>query len=587
MGGNYRRAGSAAVRSDASSADGVQQCALVRPSRRGVPMDPVWLRSYPRAVDPAPAVPDGSVAELVAAHCRRYADREAFWSTGRSMTFGECFERAQAVAGWLRREGLQPGERVAIMLPNVLAFPVVTYGALIGGHVVVNVNPLYTARELAYQLGDAGARTLIAWEPAMPAVEKALAELPLERIVTVAPDALRADRAPRAPRPIAGGPAWWSLESALAAGAGERLEPAAVAPSDPAFLQYTGGTTGVSKGAVLTQRNVRAALAQQLSWSAPFLPAELAPHRLITALPLYHIAALMAGMFRQLLHGGSCILIADPRKLDDLVETMVTQRFTTMGGVNTLYAALLNHPRIGAVDFSSCFICAAGATATQQAVVDRWQALTGMSIVEGYGMTETCCYISQQPLDGRPFNGSAGLPYPLTEISIRGLDDRELPLGEPGEICVRGPQVMAGYWNRPEETARVMTEDGFLRSGDIGSVDAEGYLRISDRKKDMILVSGFNVFPNEVEAVLLTHPKVLEAAVVSVPDERCGETPVAFVVRRDASLTEAEVCAFCAEQLTAYKRPKRIEFRDALPKTPVGKILRRALRDEARRLNGG
>ena len=266
---------------------------------------------------------------------------------------------------------------------------------------------------------------------------------------------------------------------------------------------------------------------------------------------------------------------------------MVSQRFTSMGGVNTLYAALLNHPRIRDVDFSQCFVSGAGATATQQAVVDRWHALTGMSIVEGYGMTETCCYISQQPLDGRPFNGSAGLPYPLTEISIRGSDDRELAAGEPGEICVRGPQVMAGYWNRHAETAQVMTEDGYLRSGDIGSIDADGYLRISDRKKDMLLVSGFNVFPNEVDAVLLEHPKVLEAAVVSAPDWRSGEVPVAFVVRRDPSLTEAELRAFCAERLTAYKRPKRFEFRDTLPKTPVGKILRRALRDEAHRLAGG
>ncbi|MBS0394125.1 MAG: AMP-binding protein, partial [Proteobacteria bacterium] len=365
-------------------------------------------------------------------------------------------------------------------------------------------------------------------------------------------------------------------------GAGATPAAAPRAPSDPAFLQYTGGTTGVSKGAVLTQRNVLADIAQQLAWSAPFVPDALAPHRAITALPLYHIAALMAGLFRQLLHGGSCILIRDPRNLDELVDTMVGQRFTQMGGVNTLYAALLAHPRIAEVDWSQCFIAGAGATATQQAIVDRFQALSGLSIVEGYGMTETCCYISQQPLDGRPFNGSAGLPYPLTEISIRGPDDRELGLGEPGEICVRGPQVMAGYWNRPDETAKVMTRDGYLRSGDIGTIDAAGYLRISDRKKDMILVSGFNVYPNEIEAVLLAHPKVLEAAVVAVPDAHSGELPAAFVVRRDATLTEAELRAHCAQELTGYKRPVRFEFRERLPKTPVGKILRRALRDEAR-----
>ncbi len=550
-------------------------------------MDPIWLKSYPREVDPAPAIPDCTVAELVAEHCQRFAGHEAFWSKGRSLSYGECFAYARAFAGWLRHERLAPGERVAIMLPNVLAFPIATYGALLGGHVIVNVNPLYTARELVHQLRDAGARTLVVWEPAVAVVEKALGELTLERIITVAPGAPGAPGAARTARPNGTGPAWHSLEAVLAGGASEPLAPFDVGPSSPVFLQYTGGTTGVSKAAVLTQRNVLADLAQQLAWSRPFLPPEHAPYRAITALPLYHVAALMAGMFRQLLHGGSCILIADPRNLDELVETMATQRFTTMGGVNTLYNALLSHPRIRDVDFSHCLYSGAGATATQQAIVDRWHALTGMSIIEGYGMTETCCYISQQPLDGRPFNGSAGLPYPLTEISIRDLDDRELGPGEAGEICVRGPQVMAGYWNRPDETRKVMTDDGFLRSGDIGSVDADGYLRISDRKKDMILVSGFNVFPNEVEAVLLAHPKVLEAAVVSAPDGRSGESPAAFIVRRDASLTEQELRAYCAEQLTAYKRPTRYEFRAALPKTPVGKVLRRALRDEAQRFAAG
>jgi long-chain acyl-CoA synthetase len=546
-------------------------------------MEPVWLRSYPRAVNPAPPIREGSVADLVVEHCERFGELEAFWSRGRSMSFGECLELARAFAGFLQREGLPPGERVALMMPNVLAFPVVTYGALLGGHVLVNVNPMYTPRELTHQLSDSGARTLVVWEPALASIEAALADVGIERIVTVSPEALLGAGPRPAPRAANGAFRRWSLDAALAAGAGATLARPALGPSSPAFLQYTGGTTGVSKGAVLTQRNVLADLAQQLAWSAPFIPADRAPYRAITALPLYHIAALMAGMFRYLMLGGSCILIANPRNLDELVETMVTERFTAMGGVNTLYAALLNHPRIREVDFSQCFVSGAGATATQQPIVDRWQALTGMSIVEGYGMTETCCYISQQPLDGRPFNGSAGLPYPLTDISIRDLADREVGIGEPGEICVRGPQVMAGYWNRPDETAKVMTGDGYLRSGDIGSIDADGYLRISDRKKDMILVSGFNVFPNEVEAVLLAHPKVLEAAVVSAPDEHSGEVPTAFVVRRDPSLTEQELRAFCALQLTSYKRPKRIEFRDALPKTPVGKILRRALREEAQR----
>ncbi|MBS0376142.1 MAG: AMP-binding protein [Proteobacteria bacterium] len=544
-------------------------------------MEPVWLKSYPREVDPSPPIREGSVAELIVEHCERHRGREAFWSRGRSLSFGECLALARAFAGWLHREGVAPGERIALMLPNVLAYPVACYGALLGGQVVVNVNPLYTARELVHQLRDAGARTLVVWEPALPAVEAALPSLELERLVVVGPRALHGAAA-GAPPANGGGPRRLDLEAALAAGEGIAVPLPRLGPGSPAFLQYTGGTTGVSKGAVLTQRNVLADLAQQHAWSAPFVPAALAPHRLVTALPLYHIAALMAAMFRQLLHGGSCLLIADPRNVDDLVETLRTQRFTLLGGTNTLYAALLAHPRIAEVDFSACYLSASGATQTQQPIVDRWQALTGLSIVEGYGMTETCCYISQMPHDGRPFNGSAGLPYPLTEISVRDLDGRELGIGEAGEICVRGPQVMAGYWGRPDASREALTEDGYLRTGDIGSVDAEGYLRISDRKKDMILVSGFNVYPNEVEAVLLAHPKVLEAAVVAAPDAHSGEAPVAFVVARDPSLTAAELLAHCAGELTGYKRPRRIEFRATLPKTPVGKILRRALRDEVR-----
>jgi long-chain acyl-CoA synthetase len=548
-------------------------------------MQPIWLRSYPRAVDPAPPIRPGCVAELIVEQCERFGDREAFWSHGRPMSFGECLRLARAFSAWLRRAGLAPGDRVALMLPNALAFPVCAYGALLGGQVLVTVNPLYTPRELAHQLRDSGARTLIVWEPALGVAEAALAEVALERLVVVPRDALLREGPPRAARAQAASAARWTLEGALAAGLGSEAGVARVAATSPALLQYTGGTTGVAKGAVLTQRNMLADLAQQLAWSEPFIPKQPAPQRSITALPLYHIAALMAGMFRLLLLGGSCILIESARNLDDLVDTMGTQRFTSMGGVNTLYAALMNHPRFCDIDFSQCWIAGAGATATQQPVVDRWEQLTGLTIVEGYGMSETCCYVSQLPLDGRRFNGSVGLPYPATEISIRGPDDRELAPGESGEICVRGPQVMAGYWNRPEETAQVMTGDGFLRSGDIGSIDPQGYLRLSDRKKDMILVSGFNVYPNEIEAVLLTHPKVLEAAVVSIPDERAGELPAAFIVRRDPSLSAAELAAHCAAALTAYKRPKRYEFRDALPKTPVGKVLRRALREEARRLS--
>ena len=552
-------------------------------------MDPIWLQSYPAAVDAAPSVAGGSLAEMIRARCERYAEREAFWSLGCSLSFGECYAHARAVAAWLRQQGVRPGERVAIMLPNVLTFPVATLGAVLGGYVVVTVNPSYTARELAYQLTDSGARTLIAWEPAVAVIDKAITDgaLALDRLVTVAPKSLLGTGP--APGRATGGthPARHVFEELLAAGTADTATPVARAAGDPAFLLYTGGTTGVSKGAVLTHRNLLTQLAQQQAWFGPFLNDANGPHRAVIPLPLYHAGALLVGLFHGVDAGSATVLIADPRNLDDYVATLIAQRFTSIGGINTLYSALLHHPRIGEVDFSQCLFAFAGAAATQPAVAARWRALTGLEISEIYGLTEACGIVSAQAFDGRPFDGTVGLPLPLAELSIRDADGRELGVGEPGEVCVRGPQVMAGYWNRPDETAKVMTTDGYLRTGDVGSLDARGYLRISDRQKDMILVSGFNVYPNEIEAVLLAHPRVLEAAVVSVPDPRSGEAPAAFVVRRDVSLTEAELRAFCAEQLTAYKRPKRFEFRDTLPKTPVGKILRRVLRDEAERPAAG
>jgi long-chain acyl-CoA synthetase len=547
-------------------------------------MDPIWLKSYPRAVDATPQIPYGTVRGLITEHCERYAGREAFWSMGRSLSFGECHQQARAMAAWLQRQGLAPGERVAIMLPNVLAFPVALFGALLGGYVVVTANPQYTPRELAHQLSDAGARTLIAWEPAVPVVDGAIAEYALEidRLVTVAPTSLLGEGL--APQRAASGsrPVRWTLESVLADGAAGAVAQVPATADDAAFLLYTGGTTGVSKGAVVTHRNVLVQQAQQHAWFAPFMHDGNGPHRLVLPLPLYHAGALLAGLFRSLDCGGATVLIADPRNLDEFVATLIAQPFTSIAGINTLYAALLNHRRIGEVDFSRCLFSYAGAAATQATVAARWRALTGLEIAEVYGLTEACGIVTMQALDGRTFDGTAGLPLPLAELSIRDSDGRELAVGEPGEVCVRSPQVMAGYWQRPDETAQAMTEDGYLRTGDIGSLDERGYLRIGDRKKDMILVSGFNVYPNEIEAVLLAHPKVLEAAVIAVPDARSGELPAAFVVRRDASLTEDELRAHCAAQLTAYKRPKRIEFRDVLPKSPVGKILRRSLRDAAR-----
>jgi len=552
-------------------------------------MDPIWMKSYPAAVEAAPAVARGTLAAMISERCKRYAEREAFWSLGRSMSFGECHLHGRAIAAWLQRERLAAGDRVAIMLPNVLAFPVALFGALLGGYVVVTANPLYTPRELAHQLRDAGARTLFAWAPAVPVVDRAIDEfgLELDRLVIVAPTSPLG--APNASGGATAGsrPVRQTLESVLADGAAGTVAPITAAPSDPAFLLYTGGTTGVSKGAVLTHVNVLTQQAQLRAWLGPFLDDGDGPQRVIQPLPLYHAGALLAGAFPNVDRGIATVLIADPRNLDGFVATLAAQPFTAIVGINTLYNGLIHHPRIREVDFSNCRFALAGAAATQPVVAERWRALTGIEISEVYGLTEACGAVTVQALDGRPFDGTVGLPIPLAELSIRDAGGRELGVGEPGEVCVRGPQVMAGYWNRPEETAKVMTADGYLRTGDIGSLDARGYLRISDRLKDMILVSGFNVFPNEIEAVLLAHPKVLEAAVVSVPDGRSGEAPAAFVVRSDPSLTEAELRDYCAGQLTAYKRPRSFEFRDALPKTPVGKILRRTLRDEAHRQAGG
>ena len=542
-------------------------------------MEPIWLAQYPRDVDPRPPLTPGTLAPWIEERLSSFAGREAYRSMGRSLSFGELHELSIALAAHLQAEGLAQGSRVAIMLPNVLAFPVATLAVQLAGLVAVNVNPLYTPRELAHQLNDSGARTLIAWEPALPVIEQALALAPLERVVTMpARWLLDGDAAP----PARGNGPWRSFAAALADGARRRLAPVAVEASAPAFLQYTGGTTGVSKGAVLSHRNVLAQQAQLHAWLGPTLARMDAPLRSVTCLPLYHVGALMAALFMNLGHGIASILIADPRNLDAFVATLRNERFTAFGGINTLYNALASHPGIREVDFSACRYSAAGAASTQPAVAERWQALTGNWITEIYGLTETTACVSSQVFDGRPFDGSAGLPLPRTEVSIRDVEGRELEVGATGEICVRGPQVMEGYWQRPDETAKVMTEDGYLRTGDVGRIDERGRLFISDRTKDMILVSGFNVFPNEVEGVLLAHPKVLEAAVVSVPDEHSGEVPIAFVVARDASLSEAELRAHAAASLTAYKRPRRYEFRDALPKSPVGKVLRRALRDEAR-----
>lgn len=542
-------------------------------------MDRIWLKSYPHYVDPAPAIPPISVADQFRATCTKFAEDEAYWSAGVSLNYRQLQAHALQVTSWLQQAGFEKGDRVAIMLPNLLSFPVCLFGALLGGYVCTNINPRYTARELVHQLNDAGASVLFALESVLPLVEKSLAQLKLKAVVAVSPDALlgggtrTAVAVPHLPGAI-------DFDRVLALGARAPAREVKVDPGDLAFLQYTGGTTGVAKGAMILHRNVIANMTQVNAWRpGADVDPRWAKMRAVQPMPLYHAGALHSTAMGCLLRGSACVLIPDPRDIDSYVSVLSSQRFTVMSGLNTLYNALLNHPKLADVDFSNCALTTAGSMPTQKTIAQKWQEATKLPLVEVYGMSEATCYITYTPIHATEFTGSAGLPLPLTDVAIRDNSDADLAPGEIGEICARGPQIMAGYWNRPEETAKVMTADGYLRTGDIGWMDERGFVHISDRKKDMILVSGFNVFPNEIEGVLAAHPKILESAIIGRPDAHSGEAPVAYVVRRDASLNEEEVLAYCRENLTGYKRPKAVVFLDALPKSAVGKLLRRKLRD--------
>jgi long-chain acyl-CoA synthetase len=519
----------------------------------------------------------------------RFAERPALESFGKRQTYAELGAAADAVASWLQGRGLGKGDRVAIMLPNVMAYPAVIFGVLIGGFTVVNVNPLYTARELAHQINDSGARLLFVLENFGHTVEEALPTLALDEVVVVTPGDLmglkgkvvnfvsrhvkKAVKPYRLPKSV-------PFTRVMEAGRKSPPKPAAVTPDDIAFLQYTGGTTGVAKGAILLHRNVAANVEQVCVWLREYI-GERSDHVMVTALPLYHIFALtVCGML--MCRIGACqLLIANPRDIPGFIKTLKSSRFTLFAGVNTLYNALANNAGLKEVDFSQVRLCISGGMATQAVVAERWKEITGRHICEGYGLSETSPVVTANRLDVSEFTGTIGYPVPSTDVSVRSVDDgRELPLGEPGELFVKGPQVMAGYWKRPDETAKVMTEDGFFRTGDVAILQPDGALRIVDRIKDMVLVSGFNVYPNEVEEVLVAHPGVLEAAVIGVPDDHSGEAVVAYIVRKDDSVDEAAIRAFCRDRLTGYKIPRRIGFRDSLPKTPVGKVLRRELRDE-------
>jgi len=551
-------------------------------------LEKYWLKSYPKDV-PAEIDPTqyASLKELTEKCCARYADRDAYVLMDRAMTFGELERESRAFAAWLQREvGARPGARVALMMPNLLQYPVAMFGALRAGLTIVNVNPLYTSHELAHQVNDSGAEIIVVLENFAHVVQKALPATTLKTVVVTSVGemlgGLKGTIVNFVVRRVQKKVPAWDIPGAhrfgqvLARGRGLTMQPVEVGPDDIAFLQYTGGTTGVSKGAVLTHRNMVANVLQGTAWFGSSMP-ERATY--VIALPLYHIFSLTANALMYLLLGGRGILITDPRDLKTFVKTLRKYPPNLFMGVNTLFNALLHTPGFAELDHSNLRGTVGGGMAVQAAVAEKWKATTGCVLSQGWGLTETSPIATMNPID-QDFNGSIGLPMSSTEISIRDDAGTALAIGEIGEICVRGPQVMRGYWNRPAETAEVMLPDGWLRTGDVGRMDEAGFVYIEDRKKDMILVSGFNVYPNEVEGIAAMHPGVLEAAAVAKQDEHSGEVVALFVVRKDPALTEQALISFMRESLTGYKVPKFVYFRTELPKTNVGKILRRTLRDE-------
>ncbi len=549
-----------------------------------------WLDHYPDGV-PAQIELDAyaSVVAVLEEAFERFKDRPAFASFGKKLSYGEIDAMSARFAGYLAGElKLVKGDRIAIMMPNVLQYPVALFGALRAGLVVVNTNPLYTARELKHQLEDSGAKAIVVLDNFAATVQQVVAETHVQHIVTtgvgdllgglkgmlvntVAKHVKKMVPAFHLPQAV-------RFADALDRGARHALPKVTLGHQDLAFLQYTGGTTGVAKGAMLSHGNMVANMLQAGVWIGQ--NAKPGEEVIITALPLYHIFSLTANCFVFTRLGGLSWLITNPRDMPGFVKELAKSNFTAMTGVNTLFNGLLNTPGFAELDFSRLHLSLGGGMAVQRAVADRWKKVTGCTLAEAYGLTETAPAVCINPLDLKEYNGSIGLPIPSTDVAIWSEENQPLPLGEVGELMVRGPQVMQGYWQRPDETAKVLTADGWLHTGDIARMDPNGYVYIVDRKKDMILVSGFNVYPNEVEDIVMQHPGVSEVAAVGVPDEHSGEVVKIFVVRKNPALTEEELKEFCRENLTGYKRPKFIEFRSDLPKTNVGKILRRELRDE-------
>ncbi|HZP69979.1 MAG TPA: long-chain-fatty-acid--CoA ligase [Pseudolabrys sp.] len=557
-------------------------------------MDRLWLRNYP------PGVPGEidtsrypSLVAMFEESFAKYADRDACACMGRHLTYAALDEASRALAGWLQSRGLKRGTRVAIMMPNVLQYPIAIVAILRAGCTVVNVNPLYKPRELEFQLADAGAEAIIVLENFAGVLEQALPNLQIRHVViaslgdmlgamkgTIVNAVVRYVKKMVPPYSIPGAV---RFNDAVAAGRAVALESPKLAPDDIAFLQYTGGTTGAAKGAMLLHRNLVANMLQVEAWNQPLVdvPPKVDRAVIVTALPLYHIFALTACLLLSMRIGGMCLLIPNPRDIPGLVKELSRYKVNIFPAVNTLYNALLHNPNFGKIDWSMLKCTIGGGMAVQKSVADAWVKATGRPIIEGYGLSETSPVLTCNRGDIVEWTGTIGLPLPSTEISIRDDSGKELPVGEQGEICARGPQVMAGYWRRPDETAMAMTADGFFRTGDIGVMDDQGRVRIVDRKKDMITVSGFKVFPNEVEEVAMSHGGLLECAVIGIPDEHSGEVGKLFAVKKKPDVTASDLRAFLATRLASYKVPKQIEFRNELPKTNVGKILRRALRDES------
>ena len=568
------------------------------PAAQAAPTAHPWLNHYPPGVGATVDVPTHlTLVDVLEDSMRRYAHRTAVRCLERTLTFSQVDQLSQNLGAWLQGTGLRHGDRVAIMMPNVPQYMVAIAAILRAGYAVVNVNPLYTARELEHQLKDSGARAIIVLENFAATLEEAIDRTDVQHVVVTGLGdligwwkgrfvnfAVRHLRkmVPEYRLPLDQGRTVTRWRQALDEGRSRTLQRPAITPDDVAFLQYTGGTTGVSKGATLLHRNVVANVLQTEAWFKPKLD-EIGDRQLtiVCALPLYHIFALTICYLMGARMGSQNLLIPNPRDIPGLINTLRSVKVNMFPAVNTLFNALANEPEFAKLDWSGLKVSNGGGMAVQQATAEKWMRITGCPVVEGYGLSETSPVATSNRLDLKAFSGTIGLPIPSTEIAIRDDDGRDVPIGQPGEICIKGPQVMAGYWNRPDETAQVMTEDGFFKSGDVGIMDERGYVRIVDRKKDMILVSGFNVYPTEIEQVVSLHPGVLECAAVGIPDAKSGEAVKLYVVKKDgATISEDDIAAYCRENFAAYKRPKIIEFRDDLPKSNVGKILRRELRSD-------